>query len=192
MKFEELKNIFDRAKRIRNRLEIKGGGGKNWLYTFEDNETHKYVINGVKPPEEIQDDIESTFVWLWSLKDYVKKYSVKNGKTKKWVEERINSDLSLCLCADIANSLKHGGLDRTTRSGKKPKLGPVRYTFEQDALESLVFHALKVETNIKNPEKVNLKMAVLDGDVEIGDAFSLLDYGVKAWENIIDEAGTNA
>ena len=89
--------------------------------------------------------------------------------------------------------LTQGGLDRTTRSDKNPKLGPVTYSFEQDALESLVFHVFKVETNIKHPEKVNLKMIVSDSEgVEIGDAFSLLDYGIKAWENIIEEAGKNA
>jgi len=193
MKFKELLNIYDRAKRIRKRLEIKDGEGTNWSYTFEDNETHKYVLNGVKPPEEIQDDIESTFVWLWSLKDYVKKYSVKNGKSQKWVEDKINADSNLCLCADIANSLKHGGLNRKTRSEKNPKLGQVTYSFEKEALGSMVFHAFKVETNIKSPEKVDLKMDILDSEgVKIGDAFKLLDYGIQVWERLVDEAGENA
>lgn len=193
MNFEDLKNIFDRAKRIRKRIEIKNGEGTNWSCIFEDNETHEYAINGVKPPEEIQDDIESTYVWLWSLKDYVKKYSVKQGKTPKWVEDKINSDSNLCICADIANSLKHGGLDSKTRSDINPKLGPVTYSFEKDAMESLVFYAFKVEANIKHPEKVNLKMDVFDNEgIKIGDAFNLLDYGIKAWESIIDEAAENA
>jgi len=193
MNLEDFKKIFERAKRIRGRLEIKDGVGTNWSYTFENNESHEYVINGVKPPEEIQDDIESIFVWLWSLKDYVKKYSMKKGRPQNWLEEKINSDLSLCLCADIANSLKHGGLDRKTRTGKKPKLGPVTYSFGKDAMESLVFYAFKVETNIKNPEKVNLKMDVFDeSGLIIGDAFGLIDYGINAWEAIMYEAAQNA
>lgn len=125
MNFSDLENIFDRAKRIRSRLDIKDGTGTNWSHTFEDNETHEYEINGVKPPEDIQDDIESAFVWLWSLKDYVKKYSVKEGFSSGWVETKINSDHYLCICADIANSVKHGGLDKKSRSNKRPRLGSV-------------------------------------------------------------------
>lgn len=60
-------------------------------------------------------------------------------------------------------------------------------------MENIVFYAFKVETNIKHPEKVNLKMDVFDSEgVIIGDAFSLLDYGLKVWEGIIDEATKNA
>ena len=106
MDFTQLENIFDRARRLRKRLDIKEGLGMKWSHIFENNETHEYVFNGVKPPEDIQDDIESAFVWLWSLKDYVKKYSIKKGFNPNWVETKINADNYLCICADIANSVK--------------------------------------------------------------------------------------
>ena len=193
MNFSDLENIFDRAKRIRSRLDIKDGTGTNWSHTFEDNETHEYEINGVKPPEDIQDDIESAFVWLWSLKDYVKKYSVKKGFSSGWVETKINSDHYLCICADIANSVKHGGLDKKSRSNKRPRLGSVTYNVPQQAMERLTFYAFKVVTDIKDPDLVNLKMDVIDeNDNRIGDAFKFLDYGIKSWNKIIDEVENNA
>lgn len=101
------------------------------------------------------------FIWLWSLKDYVKKYAVKNGMHKKWIDEKVNSDQDLCICADIANSLKHGGLDHDPRSGEFPQLGVLKYQMPQKAIESILVGANAQHVKVTHPELVKLEMPVL-------------------------------
>jgi hypothetical protein len=192
MKLSEVEKILEKFKRIRKRLEAKDGGGTSWSYAFENNEIHEYDITGVRPHEDIQDDIEDAFVWLWSLKDYVKKYSIKAGRNSQWVEDKVNLDTYLSVCADIANSLKHGGLDKHRRSMKDPRLGNVEYSIPQKAISAFTIYSSKVVTNVKNPTLVELKMDIVDKfENRIGDAFEYLDYAVKAWERIINEVDKN-
>ena len=188
MNLSDIENIFERALRIRKRLHIKDGEGMSWSYRIENNEIHKIILNGIKSPEQFEDDIESTFIWLWSLKDYVKKYSIDNGFTKKWLEAKIDSDFHLAVCADIANTLKHGGLNREGRSKRKPVLQSLKYDVPQAAISKITVRPFEVETDIKKPGLVSLTMDVLDKDGKrLGDAFKFLDYGIKAWDGIINE-----
>jgi len=189
MDFEALEKLFGRARRLRGRLGVKEGNGASWSATLENGETHGYSISGVKAPEEVQDDIESLFVWLWSLKDHVKKFLKENGKSSGWVEPEISADPYLSICGDIANSAKHGGLDRGSRSGKYPKLGKLNYQIPQTALASITVKAFDVGVSVSNPYYITLEMSVLGGDDKyLGDAFKYLDYALKGWEQIIAKA----
>ena len=76
MNLDVPQKIVSRIKRIRTRVDVKSGEGTEWAVKFPDGETHEYAINGIKPFEEFEDDIENIFVWLWSLKDYVKHSTV--------------------------------------------------------------------------------------------------------------------
>jgi hypothetical protein len=193
MEYSELEKLIGRADRFRKRLHEKQGDGTGWPFTVENGESHYISINGVKSPEELEDDISSMFIWLWSLKDYVKKYVVKNGKSKDWVEVKVNSDSHLCICADLANSLKHGGPDPNPRvkprSGKNPRLGTLKYQVPQKAIGSLSIGAFDVNVNVRNPEFVKLEMPVIgENDRMLGDAFKYLEYALTAWEHIVTEA----
>ena len=191
MEFSELEKLLERINRFRNKLQIKEGMGVKWSYTFKNGEAHFYSIDGIKPPEEIEDDIATMFIWLWSLKDYVKKFVLYNGKSKQWVEARVNADPYLCICADIANSLKHGGLDPKfkPRSNKCPALGRLTYEIPHKAMGKITIGAFDVGVNVSNPAMVILEMPVTGEHGSIlGDAFKYLDYGLKAWEHIVDEA----
>ncbi|WP_319557320.1 hypothetical protein [Thiomicrorhabdus sp.] len=193
MKYSELIKLNDRAKRVRERLDIKDGDGFSWTITKENDEQHEIVLNNVKTPEELEDDIASIFVWLWNLKDYVKKYSKIHGYPSNWVEEQINLDFNLCICGDIANGIKHGGLDRKTRSNKKPKLGNIHYQVEGNAIDKIVVQAFKVLFDVSQPDQVSLSMDVYDENGEkIGDAFKLLDYAISAWNEIIQQIQRHA
>ncbi|MCB9720068.1 MAG: hypothetical protein H6756_04270 [Candidatus Omnitrophica bacterium] len=150
MNTEELSKLFRRIHRIKNRLHDKCGSGTSWDFVLENEEVHKYVLKGVKSPEEIEDDIASAFVWLWSLKDHIKK-SFKDGNR---IESQVNGNPYLCICADLANASKHGGLDRTSRSGKKPRLGPLKYQIPQTAFKQLAFGAFDVSIDINNAHLV--------------------------------------
>lgn len=191
MNLSDLEKLLKRADRFRKKLQIKNGAGEKWSYTFENGETHFYSIEGIKSSEEVEDEITTMFIWLWNLKDYVKKYAVNNGKSKQWIEVKVNADPHLCVCADIANSLKHGGLDPKfkARSNKNPRLGKLKYQTPQEAMESISFSSFKVGLKIGNPALVDLEMPVLDHSGKIiGDAFKYLEYSLKAWEGFVKEA----
>ena len=193
MDFEKLENLFGRACRIRTRLGVKEGCGASWTTTLENGEIHRYSISGVKAPDEVQDDIESLFVWLWSLKDHVIKFLKAKGKASGWVDPEISADQYLSICFDIANSAKHGGLDRGSRSGKFPKLGKLKYQIPLTAVSSITVGAFDVGMSVANPRQVTLEMPVLGDDGRcLGDAFMYLDYALKGWERIIDKAEKTA
>ena len=192
MNYSDLIKLLERADRFRKKLNANNGEGTTWPFTFENGETHFYSIDKIKPADEVEDELTSAFVWLWSLKDYVKKYAVSKGKSRDWVEVTVNADPYLCVCADIANSLKHGGLDRRSRSNKKLKLGSLKYNVPQEAMKEISIGAFDVNLNISNPSLVQLEMAVLSDDNKyIGDAFKYLDYSLKTWERIVSDAENN-
>ncbi|RLE44683.1 hypothetical protein DRJ25_06480 [Candidatus Woesearchaeota archaeon] len=183
MKSENIKKLFGRIDRIKNRLGIKCGVGTSWVCSFENGEIHKYTLKGVKFPEEIEDDIASAFIWLWSIKDNIKKMC----KDDQWVEAQVNSNPYLCICADLANALKHGGLDRKSRSGKNPMLGKLKYKIPQAAIKELSFGASTVGIDINNAHLVEWGMPILDDSSNsVGDAFEYLDHCLNAWDLIIE------
>lgn len=189
MNYQKLEEILQRADRFRNKLQVKDGDGMAWTYSASDGQKCYYSFSGVKPPEVLQDELESAFVWLWSLKDYVQKYAVIKGRSKRWVETEVNVDPYLCICADIANSAKHGGLDRKPRSNKEPVLGSVKYTIPQSGIEKLTIGQDSVFTDIYDPAQIKLEWPIIGkSNKYLGDAFKYLEYSLKAWEKIIYEA----
>jgi hypothetical protein len=184
MKTDGINKLFGRINRIKNRLGIKDGVGTSWDCSLENGEIHKYILKGIKSPEEVEDDIASAFIWLWGLKDHIKKYA-KNGDV---VEAQVNGNSYLSICADLANGLKHGGLDRKSRSGKTPSLGNLKYHIPQAAIKELAFGAFDVSIDINNAHLVSWEMPILDNQNNaIGDAFDYLDHCINAWELIIND-----
>ncbi len=183
MKTDDIDKLFDRINRIKSRLGIKKGEGANWSCALENGEIHKYILKGIKSPEEVEDDIANAFVWLWSLKDHIKK-TAKDGDA---VERQVNGNSYLSVCADLANGLKHGGLDRKSRSDKTPSFGNLKYHIPQGAIKELAFGAFDVSIDINNAHLVNWEMPILDNQNNtIGDVFDYLDHCINAWESIID------
>jgi len=189
MDLKEIEKLFQFAVRTRNRLGIKGGDGANWYAKAKNGDIHRYLLEGVKSPEDVEEDILAAFGWLWDLKDNVKYYCKTKGIKSKWVETEIAADPYLCICGDIANRTKHPGLERGSRSKKNPVLGKLKYSIPQEAVGSITFGAFDVTTTISKPELVTLEMPIMSGDGRyLGDAFKYIDYALKAWEKIIDRA----
>lgn len=189
MELQDVEKLFRFAARAQKRLGIKSGAGTNWYAKVESGETHQYLLNGVKSPEEIEEDILAAFHWLWSLKDNVKNHCKKKGAASLWVEAEINADPYLCVCGDIANRTKHPALEKGSRSNKYPVLGKLKYQIPQQARGSITVGAFDVTTDIAKPELVSLEMPIMSGDGKyLGDAFKYIEYGLKAWERIIDRA----
>lgn len=189
MELEDVEKLYRFAARTQQRLCIKSGDGANWFAKTENGDTHQYLLDGVKSPEEIEQDVLSAFRWLWDLKDNVKYYCKTKGAPSKWVEKEIDADPYLCVCGDIANRTKHPELERGSRSNKYPVLGKLKYHIPQKALASITFGAFDVTTKIAKPELVTLEIPIMTGHGKyLGDAFKYIDYGLKAWEKIIDRA----
>ena len=74
-----------------------------------------------KPSEFYQDEVCAFFLNCYHLKDWIIN-DIAAASVAGQVEEYINNNSDLSLCADICNSLKHLHLDRE-RSGEKPKFG---------------------------------------------------------------------
>ena len=183
MNITEINSVFERLKRLSSRLDKKDGEGYQWSYTFPDGVETTYILKNIKNFEEIEDDISNLFIWVWNLKDYLKKLAEVNGRNPQEVEDIINSDNNLQICADIANVLKHGSL-RKSRSHLYPKLSRLRFEIPHTALSSLTYRGKEIELNIAKTQEVLLSKPVLDkNENEIGDGLKILSDGLKRFEN---------
>jgi len=178
----EVAKLFERAAHFSTAVSSLSGSGCSWSYTFPDGETHRYIIKGLKSPEQLETEILSLAIWLWNLKDHLKERSVTLGKDPQEVELYVSGDNSLSLCADVANLAKHGKLNRS-RSGHWPRLGKLHYSVPQEAMQRLTFRAFEVETDVARPELVELRLPILDsGGLEISEALLLLSRALNSWE----------
>ena len=65
---------------------------------------------------ELSLQLKSLVIYLWSEKDWLKKRFPSRGKD---IEEYINNSKYIKIVADLANGIKHGGLDKKPRSDSK-------------------------------------------------------------------------
>ncbi len=187
MRYDELEELLGRLKRLAKRLEEQSGDRFEWECTFDNGETHRYVIEGLREPELIGDDLANAFVWLWSLKDYLKEYERAGGRDSSWVEALIDADAALPVCGDIANSAKPGRL-RTSRSQTFARLGKPHYRIPQAAMGTLTFKAFEVDLNVARPELVEVTVPVQDNrGGMLGDALEYLHAGLTRFERAMVE-----
>ena len=72
------------------------------------------------------DDVQSFFLHCNHLRDWVLKLN-KIGITKADIDDFIQKNLPLQICADLANSSKHCRLERKTWSGGEPHLSGITH-----------------------------------------------------------------
>ncbi|HDY86696.1 MAG TPA: hypothetical protein ENH82_01100 [bacterium] len=176
------KIVLDRIARLSRRATNVGGDGATWSYTFPDDVKTTYILNEVKAQEELGDDILNVFIWFWSFKDYLKELIVHQGGDPSSIENKVNSDQKLAICADIANRLKHSSLNHS-RSGKFPILGSLAYSIPQSSIKKISFRGDEVEFDFQDYENIDIKMPILDSSGnEIGQALHFLSYAIDVWE----------
>lgn len=170
-----------------NATAQKTGDTFAWQYTFENGETHRYIVRGLKSPKEIEDSVCNLLIWIWNAKDYLKRRAKSVGKNPQHVEDAVNEDKYLPVCADLANRLKHGTPNKS-RSNLYPRLEEVRFEVPQNALQSLTFRAFEVEIQVAEPSLVQFSQPVLDhSDGSIGDVFDFIKNGIASLEKIRGE-----
>ena len=179
--------MLNRALRCRRALNAREGQGSRWSAKVSDGSTHTYIINGVRPLEEIEQDLASAFVGLWSLKDYIKEAAEQKGRPRNWIEKQVNADQRISLSADIANLIKHAKL-KHTRSSKLPKLQRVTINLPQISVKKIQFRANEVEFDTQNLSSATLEWPILDIEGRVlEDGIVLLDYCVQFWEQKLKE-----
>jgi hypothetical protein len=182
MNLDDLTELRKRIDRLLTRLSVKDGPGFSQSHTLANGETHHYQINGVKSLAEFEDDLLSTFVWVWSMKDYFKTAASNCGRERRHIEDIVNSRLPLQLVADIANRAKHGSLTES-RSGHFAVLGSVSMSIPQQAMACISFEAFNVTTDVADPSLVTFEVDVLSQTgIRLGSAGNVLKDSMDAWE----------
>ena len=136
---------------------------KRWYKRF------KEINNGQihdKPSEFYEDEIYAFFMNCYHLKDWIKKDPAAASVANE-VENYINNNPELSLCADICNGLKHFHFSGD-RSGESPEFGKTAAKLYIGSGPTTI--ALKYEIKIKS------------GTI---DAFDLATKCKKTWEIFI-------
>jgi hypothetical protein len=177
----DVERVLARARRLRDDVRSMGGSGASWEFTFPDGVTERYTIKDIRPVENLEDDVESLFVWAWSIKDYLKELAATRGRDPQIIENLVTRTPALCLVADVANRLKHAELKRS-RSGLFPRLGRPEYSIHQSGVKSLVFSSEGLTIEPTAPDAVGLSYLVFDtSNNVVADAIVLLDAAISYW-----------
>ena len=150
--------------------------------TLENGTTHQYSIRGIKSPEQLEDELLALFVWVWSLKDYLKELYKARGLEPHSVEVVVNEHRALQYVSDIANRAKHGVL-RRSRSGASAELVNVGFTVPQSSIAKITVGAFSVGVDVTKPNDVELHASVKTSENEVIDAFSVLDEAIGVLES---------
>ena len=118
------------------------------------------------------DEIYAFFINCYHLKDWIRQDNGVAQSVRDNVEEYINQNRSLKLCADICNALKHLLLTRSPRSGEEPEFGKKQYGLKLGAAPATISLKYQVDTS-KGPI----------------DAFQLATGCVKAWDDFLNTNG---
>ncbi|WNB76905.1 hypothetical protein [Methylomonas koyamae] len=121
-------------------------------------------ISHTQESPNYDDDIYAFFQNCYHLKDWIK----NDTYCKTWnVEEFINSNPELQICADICNGRKHLKLTKPPRSNEAPK-----------------FAGREIKLNLGQGAVIAIKYTITTNSGEI-DAFELGQKCIAAWESFI-------
>jgi len=122
--------------------------------------------------ENYVDEIYAFFLNCYHLKDWIKNDPEVSTTVQQQVEDHINRNRSLKLCADLCNSLKHLVLTKKQRSGEGPAFGKKDYALKLGGGRARIALNYQVDTT--------------GGPV---DAFQLASDCVEAWEDFLSARG---
>jgi len=183
----KVQELFQRVARLQTLTGETAGNGCRWEHKWPDGMVTVYHLPLVKPPESIQDALLNAYVAAWSMKDYLAKRAKALGASPRDIEDFVNANSALQLCADVANDYKHGGWDRPTRTARRPKFGDVTYTMPKAAIRSISFFQHEGKDHVAvlpRPDRVQVRLPIVDETTRdvLGDAFDILDTAVGLWE----------
>jgi hypothetical protein len=176
-----LTRLQSRISRLSVQLRAPAAHGFQQKYEASDGSAQTYSVRGLKSPQQLQDELETLFVWVWSMKDHFKAEFSSRLWNAQEVERYVDSSPNLQFVADIANRSKHSTLTKS-RSKEWPELTNVHFVAPQSAIASLQVGAASVHIDVRQPEAVQLRASIQLRSGAVLDAFSVLDGGISDWE----------
>ena len=175
-------SLFERIQRVHNEVHQKANAGFSHSHYSADGALTKIEVIGIKAPEVLEDQLLILFIWVWSMKDYLKTLCKERGIPGNRIEQIANTDRSLSIVADIANRAKHGVL-KESRSGDFAKLQNVKISIPQSALSSIAFEYPTIRFTVDIPADAELFAEIgFDSGLAPIDAFQIADEAMKAWQ----------
>jgi hypothetical protein len=182
MNLGDFYKLHDRVGRSKSTVYAMAHPGFDKSHTLPDGSDGTTKIRGIKSPEQLEDELLNLFIWIWSMKDYLKELCRNRSVDPQEIERIANSEDALMIAADIANRAKHGEL-RNSRSGDFARLENVGYAIDQSAVESIAFRPREVEVTVAIPDDAELRGTVeFDFGKPGRDAFEVADQAIIAWE----------
>ena len=187
----DLDAITNRIHRAFGAVQVASGAGYDTLYQAAGTDfTTHFRAMGVKAPEQLEDDFLNLFIWMWSLKDYLKTCFEANGLRGIVVEEEVNRCPALMYVADIANRAKHGVL-RESRSNEFAELVDVGFNTPQESVELITVAGAEVTLHFKNPQMIHIHATVSTKAGVRFDALAVLNESMQCWErNVLTQIAT--
>gem|GEM_PF-961241 len=174
--------LFERVQRSHDAVYRKANSGFVQTLNHSDGSSTHLEMTGIKAPELLEDELLNLFIWIWSMKDYLKTLCETLGIAGSRIEQIANVERSLSIAADIANRAKHGVL-RESRSGDFAKLQNVRISIPQSALASIAFHKPTVRIALNIPDDAELFAEIgFDSALAPVDAFQTASHAFAAWQ----------
>jgi len=103
--------------------------------------------------EFYQDEVYAFFINCYHLKDWIiNEKSVKNKNKKQKLEDFINNNECMSLCADICNGLKHLELSRNIRTGIQPEFKDRKFELELGGAEAKIVVKYNIITSKGNKD----------------------------------------
>jgi hypothetical protein len=178
---KSLEEIWQRIQRALNTIETKSGLSFNQAYVVNDIST-SLKVTGIKSPEQLEDELLNIFIWLWSIKDYLKAAYKKLGLNSQVIEKLVDSKFNLQLISDIANRSKHGDLEKS-RSKRYAVLTNVCIDVPSKAVSKITVEANTISLNINSAQETKFRARIEDmHGRDICDAFEVVSSGLEIWE----------
>lgn len=182
---KEIQDLLQRARRIQQKSEQKAGKGTSWTVQSSAGDTY-YEFKNIVSSGDVLDAAATAAVWTYSIKDYAKKKLIAQGKDPQQIETFVKSNQDLAITADIANSEKHDGLDKPSKSGRNPELGKPNFSVPQKGIASISILGNAVITDVSDPETVEILLPIYaDNGDYLGDAFEIFSAALEAWESYL-------
>lgn len=180
-----MERLRARIRRCQARLADLRGGSWQHEVSPPQGDRVRYLFDGIKSYDDLEDDAAILCVWIWSLKDRIGREFKRNGKTSLDLEALIEKSQELRIIADLANAEKHGPR-RNSKSGLSPSFRSPKLSSPKAAIGSMTFSGQDVSTSIKEPNLTTYRLPVVDkkGTV-IGDFRSIASDAMLAWDKIL-------
>lgn len=125
---------------------------------------------------DYEDDLLSFFMHCYHIRDWIVHLN-SVGLTAKDVDNFINANRCLQLCADLCNGTKHCKLDRAARSGSQPHISGKAYT------------ASTWFTGSEGGEVLRAKYVIITSNGSV-DALQLAEDCMECWSKFVVELET--